>query len=691
MKNMKIGRKLFIGFAVPIALMIVIAILVVVMNLSTVRSITTIGEQTDLWNHANVSQTNFLETRIQANILTFQNTDDILNKAKGYISAAQTEAKAAVDYVAATPDVASFADAAKSAETGVNDYAAELDAMATALDARDAAAAKVTETGAMISDNTSDMLYDQIETMVGEYSSVAANPATANSTATTREAIMRQMNDVYTYVDEARILIREQITMYDAAGAQEALAMVQQAIDSVNTYMGMLVDQTNRDSAQAVLDNFDAYSTAFNEYVGYAEQAATIKTNFANIGGETGTALATLADQNTAVNGNVEVATETAYIALFVIAAIVVIALLATIFMAVTITKSITVPINYVTTILTAIGGRGRTNFSEEEWAEQRKYAAGSDETAECSQNLGVVANALNGVAGLLTQIAGGDLTMSHQALSEEDMISASIVKMIDNLNFMFGEIANASDQVSVGAAQISDASQSLASGSTEQAATVEELSASIQDVAEKTRENASRANNAAELSNSIKDNAEKGSEQMSEMTKAVTEINQASQDISKVIKVIDDIAFQTNILALNAAVEAARAGEAGKGFAVVADEVRNLASKSAAAAKETGTLIENSMRKAELGSTIAAQTANSLADIVEGINRSSDLIAEIASSSEEQNIAIGQINDGIVQVSEVVQKNSATAEECAASAEELNAQSVVLKGNIAKFRLKKV
>jgi methyl-accepting chemotaxis protein len=255
----------------------------------------------------------------------------------------------------------------------------------------------------------------------------------------------------------------------------------------------------------------------------------------------------------------------------------------------------------------------------------------------------------------------------------------------------MFHEIDDASEQVSNGASQISDASQNLAEGSTEQAATVQELSASISDVAEKTRLNAERANNAAKLSETIKANAEKGSEQMSEMTQAVSEINQASQDISKVIKVIDDIAFQTNILALNAAVEAARAGEAGKGFAVVADEVRNLASKSAAAAKETGTLIENSMNKAELGSTIAAETANSLSEIVDGINKSTDLISDIAKSSEEQNYAIIQINTGIGQDSEVVQKTSATAEESAASAEELNAQSSVLQGHISRFKLKAV
>jgi methyl-accepting chemotaxis protein len=235
----------------------------------------------------------------------------------------------------------------------------------------------------------------------------------------------------------------------------------------------------------------------------------------------------------------------------------------------------------------------------------------------------------------------------------------------------------------------VADGAQSLAQGSTEQAASIEELSGSIAEIANRTKANAAIAVSTSELAEVIRANAEKGSRQMDEMIGAVGRISEASISISKIIKTIDDIAFQTNILALNAAVEAARAGQHGKGFAVVAEEVRNLASKSAEAAKDTGAMIQNSMEKAEFGARIAAETAASLTEIVTGINESTQLVAEIARASEEQSLGISQINSGIDQVAQVVQQNSATAEESAAASEEMSSQSDMLQQLIAKFRLK--
>ena len=247
--------------------------------------------------------------------------------------------------------------------------------------------------------------------------------------------------------------------------------------------------------------------------------------------------------------------------------------------------------------------------------------------------------------------------------------------------------ISQVSETFVMSSKQIAAGAQALAQGSTQQAASVEQLSSSITEIAQKTRDNADMANRAAALANKIKQNAETGSFQMGEMMEAVREINQASQSINKVIKVIDDIAFQTNILALNAAVEAARAGQHGKGFAVVAEEVRNLAAKSAEAAKDTGSLIANSMEKAELGSRIADETASSLTEIVSGINESNQIVMQIATSSEEQSAGIVQINQGIDQVAQVIQQNSATAEESAAASEEMSSQSAMLQDLVSQFK----
>jgi hypothetical protein len=276
-----------------------------------------------------------------------------------------------------------------------------------------------------------------------------------------------------------------------------------------------------------------------------------------------------------------------------------------------------------------------------------------------------------------------------YNDVSNKILIINDITDMQNTLSEFVSAISSASDQVLAGARQMSDSAMRLTDGSQEQAASVEQLSASISEIAEKTKNNAEMAGKAAVLASEIKGGAEKGSLQMDEMMTAVRDINASSHNISKVIKSIDDIAFQTNILALNAAVEAARAGQHGKGFAVVAEEVRTLAAKSAEAAKNTESLIADSISKAELGSRIADDTAASLSEIVAGIGESSQLVAHIAKSSEEQSEGITQINIGIEQVSQLVQKTSAAAEESATASQEMRDQSDMLEELVTRFKLK--
>jgi methyl-accepting chemotaxis protein len=346
-------------------------------------------------------------------------------------------------------------------------------------------------------------------------------------------------------------------------------------------------------------------------------------------------------------------------------------------------------PINMLTLFIQVVTYQGQVQFDENNWAIARKMAAAKDETGTAFAGLNDMVRRFEKIGLLLQKIAEGDFTVKAETLGDADLIGNSIIKVVGDLNRSMSEIGGVTKEVKGGADQISAVSQNLAQGSSEQAATVEQLSASIDTISQQTKASSDLARNAADLSDDVMKHAERGSDQMNRLNSAVDDISAAAQDIGKIIKVIDDIAFQTNILALNAAVEAARAGEAGKGFAVVADEVRNLASKSAAAAKETGTLIENSMQKASLGSEISKETAVSLGEMVSGITKSTGIINEIADSLEAQNVALEQINAAVLQVSDVVSKNASAAEEAAAASEELDSQSAILAENVAQFKVK--
>ena len=288
-------------------------------------------------------------------------------------------------------------------------------------------------------------------------------------------------------------------------------------------------------------------------------------------------------------------------------------------------------------------------------------------------------------------KIAEGDLTATVKVKSDDDLLGKKLQEMIETNNEILANINTASDQVAAGAKQVSNSSQILSQGSTEQASSIEEITASMTQVATQSKQNAGNANQANNLALTAKEDAINGNIKMQEMVSAMAEINESSSSISKIIKVIEEIAFQTNILALNAAVEAARAGHHGKGFAVVAEEVRNLAARSANAAKETTEMIENSIKKVESGTQIANSTAEALNRIVDGVAKAADLVGDIASASSEQASGIAQINLAISQVAQVVQVNSATAEESAAASEELSSQAEIMKSAVSRFRLRKV
>ncbi|MDR2169541.1 MAG: methyl-accepting chemotaxis protein [Planctomycetaceae bacterium] len=318
------------------------------------------------------------------------------------------------------------------------------------------------------------------------------------------------------------------------------------------------------------------------------------------------------------------------------------------------------------------------------------EYLRRKDEVGDLSNALRAIIAEFGNVESLARELAAGNWIHKMKVRSERDAMNINLNSMLEQVNVALNNTASAVDQVAMGASQVAAASESLSQGATESAASIEEITASMSEIGGQTNSNAQNANEASKLAKEANDSAAIGQDMMKKMIESMQTITKNSQDVQKVVKVIDDISFQTNLLALNAAVEAARAGVHGKGFAVVAEEVRNLASRSAKAAAETTQMIENNSKQITEGADIASQTAEMLDGIVRQSQQVAVLLGDIAKASTEQAQGVSQVSQGLHQIDAVTQQNTANAEETASVSNEMSGQANELQKLISQFKIRK-
>ncbi len=370
-----------------------------------------------------------------------------------------------------------------------------------------------------------------------------------------------------------------------------------------------------------------------------------------------------------------------------VIAGVSIVAVLLGVFAGVLVARNITTGVSTATSVMGRIAKDGDLTMEISASNMNRR-----DEVGDLARAVHSVIQEFQNVAEMAKQLAAGDWQTQVHIRGDLDVMNqdlASIASMLDQVNHALREINDSVKQVATGAGEVSSASTTLSSGAQESAASLEEITASMSEISGQTKTNAENAAQARDLAQKATQAAGEGQSAMQQMTGAMDRITTNSNEIQRVIKVIDDIAFQTNLLALNAAVEAARAGQHGKGFAVVAEEVRNLAARSAKAAQETSELIAKSGHEIEKGGEVASHTAEVLNTIVEQIKQTTDLVGGIATASNEQAQGVGQVTVGLQQIDAVTQQNTAAAEESASAANEMSGMATTLQNLVAKFKLR--
>ncbi len=684
MKNLKIVQKLMVGFGGTIAIMILICVLVSMSNNMVIEKVNAIDNYSTIQTMCKNLIFNFYEARINARIIYLESNNEAYNKAKENNTKLDEIITQMIGYIDEYKQLDVYTEQLKQTEQLKNEWYEVVDS--------------VQQCNLDMDQIISDMLMQEQE-MLKSKGLVDLQMQTIRdemekeitlSDRYRRVNMIENMNNVNIQLEKVVKYTTVMTGFLDVETYyQETIDILDTTIDTLEAYLLEARRQEVKDLTSTILDAAKKYKDLVIRY----RETVINHDNFIDQAALKSEATISVADKlmislDDSVANEVDDTVTRLKLSITIIIIIIGIAIASSAIIAVIITNGITRPVRKMKEVIDKVKDTGNLIFTKEMSKELEEASLSKDEIGTSIKAFSQMLERFVYISNQLEAVSKGDLSISINTISEIDTIGNSLKTMIINLNEMFSQINQSTYQVAAGSNQIAHAAQVLAQGSTEQAESIKELSNNIEVISSNTDNNSSMANDAERLAQDIKQIAQKGSVQMDEMVTAVTQINEASQVINKVIKVIDDIAFQTNILALNAAVEAARAGTHGKGFAVVAEEVRNLAAKSADAARETGELIANSIEKAQIGVKIANETSASLHDIVEGVNKSSDIVINISKSSKEQLSSITEITKNISQVNIVVQQNSATAEQSAAASQELSGQSAMLEELVNKFKL---
>ena len=490
-------------------------------------------------------------------------------------------------------------------------------------------------------------------------------------------------------VEKMQRLTREQITITSKAAMEQKDKEIDDLFPVLKTMLTDLkatfTTDESRSEGQIVLDRFDEWQKEISKFGDYVKEQETVFAEMSKLAdsavGNATHILGVAKNMATEAGKEFDINNNSAFWTMFSLSTT---AILMGLWLSLYLTKNIAGATTKITTLLGLVVTEGDITVQIDPMLSDR-----NDEVGLLSRTVEQIISDYVSVSTLAKSLAEGDWTISPKIKSNKDEMNQNLQAMIEQVSIALSNTAKAITQVTTGTSQVAAASESLSQGATESAASIEEITASMSEIGGQTSVNARNASEASKLAQGANNSAAQGQNMMKQMIDSMQAITKNSQDVKKVVKVIDDISFQTNLLALNAAVEAARAGVHGKGFAVVAEEVRNLASRSAKAAAETTQMIDNNSKQINEGAEIVQQTAEMLDSIVEQSTQVATLLKDIANASNEQAQGVSQVTQGLHQIDSVTQQNTANAEETASVSNEMSSQAAELQKLVGQFRFK--